>query len=188
MSPDERPLGSASSRRSAEHGFTSRQRFAEHGFTSPRRFAEHGFTSPRRFAEHGFTLIEVMVALAVFSLAVLALIRLEGATARGASVLDETLVANLVARNVAADAVTDGRIPAAGRTAGVEANAGRGWRWVRNVQPTGDARIVRIDVAVTGPGGNVAGHATMVRPPTPEAPAPVSSPIPAPTPTGTVGG
>ena len=43
--------------------------------------------------ERGFTLIEIMVALAVFSLAALALVRLESATIRGAAILDETLVA-----------------------------------------------------------------------------------------------
>ncbi len=41
---------------------------------------ESGFESQWRSAEHGFTLIEMMVALAIFSLAALALLRLEGAT------------------------------------------------------------------------------------------------------------
>ncbi|WP_277753727.1 type II secretion system minor pseudopilin GspI [Sphingomonas oligophenolica] len=116
-------------------------------------------------AEHGFTLIEIMVALAVFSLAVLALIRLETATARGASILDETLVANLVARNVAVDAVSEGRVPTLGMSSGIEVNAGRSWTWQRGVYPTGNPAIVRIEVAVRGPSGNVDGRATMVRPP-----------------------
>ena len=135
----------------------------------------------RADGSRGFTLIEVMVALAVFSLAVLALIRLEGATARGASILDDTLVANLVARNVAIDAVTEGKVPTSGRTSGVEVNAGRPWQWTRIVAPTGDARIVRIDVAVSPPGGSAIGRATMVRPPTAPPPVPVA-PTPTPTP------
>ena len=40
---------------------------AQRGSTA-RRSAEHGFTSVRRSAEHGFTLIEVMVALLIFSM------------------------------------------------------------------------------------------------------------------------
>ena len=119
--------------------------------------------------EAGFTLLEILVALAVFSLAALALIRLETASVRGAAVLDRTLVANMVARNVALDAVTDARLPTAGRAAGTEANGGRTWRWTRNVTATGDARIVRIDVAVQGPSGQVLGRATMVRPASTEA-------------------
>ena len=129
---------------------------------------ESGFNVRGRSAEHGFTLLEILVALAVFSLAALALIRLETASVRGAAVLDRTLVANMVARNVALEAVTDARVPATGQSAGVEANGGRNWPWTRQVTATGDTKIVRIDVAVQGPGGQVLGRATMVRPATPE--------------------
>jgi general secretion pathway protein I len=115
--------------------------------------------------ERGFTLIEIMVALAVFSLAVLALLRLETATVRGATILDETLVANLVARNVAVDAVSEGRVPTLGMSNGVEINAGRRWAWQRGIFPTGNPAIVRVEVAVRGPAGNVLGRVTMIRPP-----------------------
>ncbi len=115
-------------------------------------------------ADGGFTLIEVLVALAVFSLAALALIRLETASITGAAVLDRTLLANMVARNVALDAATQARLPTVGQSAGVEANGGRAWRWTRTVASTGDPQIVRVDVAVAGPTGQVLGHATMVRP------------------------
>jgi general secretion pathway protein I len=115
-------------------------------------------------AERGFTLIEIMVALAVFSLAAMALVRLESATIRGASILNETLVAQMVARNVAIEAVTDGTPPTAGRTTGVETNGGRAWAWTRQVGALGDAGVLRIDVAVAVPGGAVLGRLTMVRP------------------------
>jgi general secretion pathway protein I len=115
-------------------------------------------------AERGFTLIEVMVALAVFSLAVMALVRLQGATIRGAGVLDRTLLAQTVARNVAIEAVTDPRPPLPGQSRGVEANGGATWTWVRSVTPTGGTGIFRIDVAVADPSGQVLGRLTMVRP------------------------
>lgn len=115
----------------------------------------------------GFTLIEVMVALSVFSLAALALIRLEGATVRGAGIVDTTTIAQMVARNVAIDAVTSAEPPANGRSAGREVNGGRAWRWTRNVGATGDSRILRVDVVVVDANGTVAGRLTMVRPPTP---------------------
>jgi general secretion pathway protein I len=113
--------------------------------------------------ERGFTLIEMMVALAVFSLAALALIRLEGATIRGATTLDTTLMAQIVARNVAYTAMTDARAPTLGVASGVEQNGGRSWAWTRVVAPTGDARILKIDVTVMDPSGRSAGHLTVVR-------------------------
>ncbi len=116
-------------------------------------------------AERGFTLIEIMVALAVFSLAALALVRLEGATVRGASIIDEDVAAELVARNVALDALTEAEAPMPGRTSGAETNGGRAWRWTRKVSSVGDARVVRIDVAVANRRGQVVGRVTMIRPP-----------------------
>lgn len=118
----------------------------------------------------GFTLIEIMVALAVFSLAAMAMLRLEGATLRGAASLDSTLAAQMLARTLAVEAVTEAKAPALGRSDGGEANGGRDWRWTRRVSSTGDARVVRIDVDVADASGQVLGRATMVRPP--DAPAP----------------
>ncbi|MFW2852177.1 type II secretion system minor pseudopilin GspI [Sphingomonas sp. TX0543] len=123
-----------------------------------------GFAPWKRSAEHGFTLIEIMVALAVFSLAILALIRLEGATIRSTGTLDSTLLAQTVARNVAIDAVTDGRPPLAGRSEGNERNGGRDWHWVRDVRAIGDGQVMRIDVSVTDRDGRVIGRLMMVRP------------------------
>ena len=97
----------------------------------------------------GFTLIEMMVALAVFSLAALALIRLEGASFRGAATVDRSLLAGIVARNVAVDALTVGQAADVGTAQGEETNGRRAWRWTRTVSPVGDGnRVLRIDVTV----------------------------------------
>lgn len=118
-----------------------------------------------RGAQSGFTLLEILVALAVFALAALALVRLQSAGVRAVTTLDRTLLANTVARNVALEAITEARMPARGQSSGVEANGGQAWRWTRVVAPTGDARIVRVDVRVQASSGQVVGRATMVRPP-----------------------
>jgi len=111
----------------------------------------------------GFTLIEMMVALAVFALAALALIRLEGATIRGAGILDSAMTGKIAARNVAIEAVTDAKPPTLGIASGTEQNGGKTWRWTRTVAPTGDQRILRIDVTVSDADGRAAGKLTMVR-------------------------
>lgn len=136
-----------------------------------------------RPAQRGFTLIEMMVALAVFSLAALALIRLEGASFRGAAAVDRSLLAGIVARNVAVDAVTSAKPPTLGTSQGQETNGGRNWRWTRTVAPVGDGdRVLRIDVAVADTTG-IAGKLTVIRDnPPPPAPTPTPTPTPSPSP------
>jgi general secretion pathway protein I len=113
----------------------------------------------------GFSLIEMMVALAVFSLAALALIRLEGAIIRSAGTLDRTMIAQIVARNVAVETLTDPQPPVTGLTTGVEDNGGRAWSWQRLATPIGDQGVVRIDVTVNDTSGTALGRLTVVRPP-----------------------
>jgi general secretion pathway protein I len=127
----------------------------------------------RAVRARGFTLIEIMVALVVLSLAALALIRLEGQTIRSTGIVSSTLLAQIVARNVAIEAVSDAQPPLRGRATGIEQAGGRSWTWARDVQPLGDGDVQRIDVAVSDGGGAVLGRATMVRPP----PAPVQTRI-----------
>lgn len=120
----------------------------------------------------GFTLIELMVALAVFSLAALALIRLEGQTIRSTTILGDTMLAQMVARNVAVEALTDPRPPVNGIATGVEDNGGRPWNWRRAVEPLGDQGALRVTVDVAGPDGTSLGHLIVVRAPPPPAPRP----------------
>jgi general secretion pathway protein I len=106
--------------------------------------------------ENGFTLIEMLVALAIFSLAALALLRLGGATASNSARLNDQAIAMIVARNLAVELLTDPQPPAFGTSAGEIANAGRRWRWTRSVGRSPEARIQQIEIAVEpaarGPG------------------------------------
>ena len=116
-----------------------------------------------RSSERGFTLIEMIVALAVFSLAALALLRLQAVAARTTATLDRTFLAQSVARNVAVEALTDARPPTVGDAQGVELNDGRSWRWARRAAPLGDGRFLRIDVSVTDQAGTTLAQQTVVR-------------------------
>jgi len=113
--------------------------------------------------ERGFTLLEMLVALLVFSLAALALLRLEGATIRSTADLDTQTIAQMVARNVAVETITDPIAPALGTTYGSVENGGRNWRWERQTALTADQRIVRVDIAVIDAAGQGAAKLTVVR-------------------------
>ena len=107
-------------------------------------------------AENGFTLIEMLVALAIFSLAALALLRLGGATATNSASLSDQAIAQIVARNLAVETLSDPGPPAFGTSQGNIANAGRRWRWMRTVSRSPEARIQQIEILVQpeagGPG------------------------------------
>lgn len=99
---------------------------------------------------NGFTLIEVVVALAIFSLAALALIRLSAFSLRtGADVISHEM-AWQVARNRAVDVLSDPQSPVLGETRGNDSNGGQNFVWRQTAQQTDDSRFVRVDIVVEG--------------------------------------
>ena len=116
-----------------------------------------------RADEAGFTLVEMLVALAIFSLAALALLRLEGATVANTAGLQEQALAQIVARNVAVETLTDPTPPAFGESRGRIANGGRNWAWTRTVARSPEPRIQMIDVVVADEGGREAARMTLFR-------------------------
>lgn len=96
----------------------------------------------------GFTLIEMVVALAVFSLAAMALINLTTESARSAARVDERVLGDLLADNLAVEAVTSLDPPAFGETGGERTLAGRTWRWTRAVAGTADPDVLQVHVRV----------------------------------------
>ena len=106
-----------------------------------------------RRAERGFTLLEMLVALAVFSLAALALVRLQGVTLRTAADLDSKALGQIVARNLMVEVQTDPLPPSIGEADGDVTNGGRRWHWSRVVKPTDDRRLLQVDLTVDGQPG-----------------------------------
>jgi general secretion pathway protein I len=116
-----------------------------------------------RQSQQGFTLIEMMVALAVFSLAALALLRLQGATVSSTAVIETRALGQIVANNLAVEALTDVVPPPLGKSEGVVENGGRKWRWSRVTKRTADVRIVRIDISVVDEFGRPGGALSLAR-------------------------
>lgn len=113
--------------------------------------------------EAGFTLVEMLVALAIFSLAALALLRLDGATVSNTVRLQDHAMAQIVARNVAVATLTDPVPPSFGEEAGQEMNGGRSWAWVRRTKRSPEARIQQIEIAVRSDRGPEAAMLTIFR-------------------------
>lgn len=103
--------------------------------------------------EAGFTLLEVLVALAVFALAALALLRLQAMSVRTAADLDGNVLARAVVRNLMVEIATDPAPPPLGAGSGEAVNAGRKWRWTRQVTPLPDPRLVLVELRARPAGG-----------------------------------
>jgi general secretion pathway protein I len=104
-----------------------------------------------RRSERGFTLLETLVALAVFSLGALALLNLIGLSGQAAGAVERHALAGVVADNRAVEALTDVAAPPFGRTSGEETAGDRRWRWTRTVVRTGDPGVMRIEITVEEP-------------------------------------
>ena len=117
-------------------------------------------SSGEKTGQQGFTLIEMLVALAIFSLAALALLRLGGATATNSASLSDQAIAQIVARNLAVETLSDPQPPVFGTSQGDAANGGRRWRWTRTVSRSPEARIQQIEILVQPEAGGP-GRATL---------------------------
>ena len=113
----------------------------------------------------GFSLIELLVAVSVFSLTVLALLNLAGENTRSAMVIEQRVLAGVVADNRAVEAMMATPAQLASAVDGGEVVLGdRTWRWTRRVAATEVDAMVRIDVAVMPAAEDrVAAEATLYR-------------------------
>ncbi len=100
--------------------------------------------------EAGFTLLEMLVALTIFSIAGLALVRLQAVSARTSVDLRMRTVTQVVARNLMVERLTDPTPPSLGTSQGTSDNAGRPWPWTQQVSEGDDGRLLVITVRVDG--------------------------------------
>ena len=84
----------------------------------------------------------------MFAIAALALLRMEGASIARTADLDQRLLREVVAQNLAAEWITDPQPPALGEAQGQASNMGRQFAWQRSVERLPDAGVIRIVLSV----------------------------------------
>lgn len=132
------------------------------------RMTEHApAPHPRSLpGERGFTLLEVLVALLLVTVALAALVRTAGTEARNLALLQESTVAHWVAANVLAETRLRQVLPEPGSSEGQAAMADRRWSWRLQVEGTDLPEVRRLDVQVFAegaqqPAATLTGFATL---------------------------
>lgn len=96
----------------------------------------------------GFTLLEVMVALAIVSIGLIAVFNGIIQMAHSTSTLRERALADWIAMNMISQIRISGNFPDVGSFDGSTEFAGREWRWEADISETGVTDLRRIDMSV----------------------------------------
>ena len=112
-------------------------------------------TEARDPDDAGFSIIEALVALAVFALAGVGLVQLQTHSLTTLTRVETHALAMMVAQNRLVDAIASLEAPALGVSSGETEIGGRAWRWRMTVEVTDDVSIRRVTVTASDvrPGG-----------------------------------
>ena len=99
---------------------------------------------PHRTSQLGFTLIEVLVALTIFAVALAALVRAASISTDGAIDIRERLMATWVAQNHLAELVALGAFPEVGSRTGEATQANVQFRWIRPIGDRWTANLIAL--------------------------------------------
>lgn len=96
----------------------------------------------------GFTLLELLMALAIFALAGTAIMKAASEHMLSISILEETTIATVVANNRLAEVHIEKQWPPQNNRKGKEGMAGRTWHWRQSVVETLDDKMRAVTVEV----------------------------------------
>ncbi|MGB9430219.1 MAG: type II secretion system minor pseudopilin GspI [Gammaproteobacteria bacterium] len=100
-------------------------------------------------ATRGFTLIEVLIALAVLAIGMIAVISTAGTSTRQAAELRDETFAHWVAMNELTTLRLAPAWPDIGTQKGTAEMAGQKWNWQATASTTSDPDLLRIDIDVS---------------------------------------
>jgi general secretion pathway protein J len=106
------------------------------------------FRKSRSGAGRGFTLVEVLIALAIISIALLASLRLAGSSTSSVAELRGHLLAGWVAENVLAEQRARGTWLPLGIQRGTESQGGKEFAWREDVTLSPNSAFRRVDLRV----------------------------------------
>jgi len=98
--------------------------------------------------QRGFTLLEVLVALAIFAITAAAMISGIAGSLSAQSYLERKTIAHWVALNQLNFTNMRAVWPAVGISDGREEMAGHEWHWTRKVEGTADPKLRRVEIEV----------------------------------------
>jgi len=115
-------------------------------------------------AARGFTLLEVLVALAIFAVVAASVLSASARSLKTAARLEDKTFATWLADNRLQQLQFADLPPAEGREQGEETYAGRRWLWQTEVQATSEPEMLRVTVRVAlrperGLNGKIEDHA-----------------------------
>lgn len=96
----------------------------------------------------GMTLLEVMVALLIFSLTATAIMKAASEHLTGVGQIEEITFATWVVNNRLTELHIDTTWPVKNNLKGKQEMAGRVWYWQQKVNKTSDAEMVQVEVSV----------------------------------------
>ena len=99
--------------------------------------------------QSGFTLLEIIVALAILTIALSAIVTVGSTRAETLIQLRERNRALIVANNIMQRYTSNNQQVSVGVIDGVQENGQTAWKWQLNVQPTNNSYIYRLDVKVS---------------------------------------
>lgn len=102
--------------------------------------------------QRGFTLMEALVAVAVFATAAMGLISLNTNSVRISAQMGDRALARQVAENVAVETVTNPQLQVIGRSIGEERQRRRSFAWERDITPAPRDDLVEVTIRVRATG------------------------------------
>jgi len=102
--------------------------------------------------QQGFTLMEALVAVAVFATAAMGLISLNTNSIRISAQMGDRALARQVAENVAVETITNPQLQVIGRSIGEEIQRRRSFAWERDITPAPRDDLVEVTIRVRATG------------------------------------